>query len=472
MLLLIKVEILATYTLCLTLLDNLHNVVEQSQYSNVELSAGFRSGDRLITKVSLKVTHKEARMTCRSLRRELYIPEKYDDLGQIFSKFEIDEIHLPYEKSQLTGELIDQRTFGLVLETKKETITLKVDMNTFGRNNHVTLKKEGETYSYNMITTEGAAWALCSENLSYPHRSQDDISLPLLKNALKNKIKNYKERLERRNREMVTEMSYSPKTPEDPASILNYDATIELQELLDEKIEKIRAGTTALSGKFSQIKLEQDILVPILEVETILQEISEVLHMVTTPLYFPERLIPETLLDKVLPSKFKTINVIEKRPILRWVSDHTILFNFQEKSKTASIINNVIPVADSFYDLSLFDIVIAIIISFTTFLISMQKCIKAIIRKTKRRNSTPQRENIPLTSFPIRNMGSENSQIPRMNRPITCPPPQFNTYLYHELPKSYTLPTNARPLRDTVRRVPEPRFEIPLWRMKSTSSMM
>jgi len=226
MLLLIKVEILATYTLCLTLLDNLHNVVEQSQYSNVELSAGFRSGDRLITKVSLKVTHKEARMTCRSLRRELYIPEKYDDLGQIFSKFEIDEIHLPYEKSQLTGELIDQRTFGLVLETKKETITIKVDMNTFGRNNHVTLKKEGEIYSYNMITTEGTAWALCSENLSYPHRSQDDTSLPLLKNALKNKIKNYKEGLGRRNREMVTEMSYSPKIPEDPASILNYDATI------------------------------------------------------------------------------------------------------------------------------------------------------------------------------------------------------------------------------------------------------
>jgi len=92
-------------------------------------------------------------------------------------------------------------------------------------------------------------------------------------------------------------------------------------------------------------------------------------------------------------------------------------------------------------------------------------------KKTKRRNSTPQRENIPLNSFPIRNMGSENSQIPRRNRPITCPPPQFNTYLYHELPKSYTLPTNARPLRDTVRRVPA-RYEIPLWRMKSTSSIM
>jgi len=470
MLLLIKVEILATYTLCLTLLDNLHNVVEQSQYSNVDLSAGLRSGDRLITKLSLKVTHKEAITTCRSLRRELYIPERYDDLGQIFSKFEIDEIHLPYEKSQLTGELYDRRTFGLLLETKKETITTNVDMNTFGRTNHVTLKKEGEKYSYNMITTEAIAWALCSENLSYPHRSQDDLSLPLLKNALKNRIKNYKEGLGRRNGEMVTEMSYSPKIPENPESSLNYDTTIELQELLDEKIEKIRASITALSGKFSQIKLEQDVLVPTLEVETILQEISEVLHMATTPLYFPERLIPDTLLVRVLPSKFKTINAMEKRPILRWVSNHEILVNFLEKSKTASIINNVIPVADSFYDLSLFDIVIAIIMSFITFLISVQKCITTIRKKTERRNSTPQGEHIPM-SFPIRNMGSENSQIPGRNRPITCPPPQFNTYLYHELPKSYTLPTNARPLRDTVRRVPA-RYEIPLWRMKSTSSIM
>jgi len=87
MLLLIKVEILAIYALCLTLLDNLYNVVDQSQYSTMDLSAGIRSGDRFITKLSLKVTHKEAIRTCRSLRRELYVPEKYDDLGQIFAKF-------------------------------------------------------------------------------------------------------------------------------------------------------------------------------------------------------------------------------------------------------------------------------------------------------------------------------------------------------------------------------------------------
>jgi len=158
-------------------------------------------------------------------------------------------------------------------------------------------------------------------------------------------------------------------------------------------------------------------------------------------------------------------------PILTWVSNHEILLNFQEKGKTASIINNVIPVADTFYDLSLFDIVIAILISFTTFLMSVQKCITAIAKKTKSRNPTPQRENIPLTSFPIRTMSNENSQIARMNRPRTCPPPQFNTYVYSELPRSYTLPTNARPLRETVRRIPEPKFEIPLWRMPSTASM-
>jgi len=35
MLLLIKVEILATYALCLTLLDNLYNVIDQSQYTVV-----------------------------------------------------------------------------------------------------------------------------------------------------------------------------------------------------------------------------------------------------------------------------------------------------------------------------------------------------------------------------------------------------------------------------------------------------
>ncbi|MBM3939268.1 MAG: hypothetical protein FJ333_11540, partial [Sphingomonadales bacterium] len=241
------------------------------------MSAGLRSGDRLITKLSLRVTHKEALITCRSLRRELYFPEKDDDLDQIFSKFELDEIHLPYEKSQLTGELYDRRTFGLVLETKKGTITNNVDMSAFGRANHVVLKKEGEKYAYNMITTEGTAWALCSENLSYPHRSQDDLSLPLLKTALKAKIKSYKEGLEKRNDEMTTEMSYSPKIPENTESTLNYDATIELQEIIDEKIEKIRASTTALPGKFSQIKLEQEILIPILEIDTILQEISEVL---------------------------------------------------------------------------------------------------------------------------------------------------------------------------------------------------
>jgi len=148
MLLLIKVEILATYALCLTLLDNLYNVIDQSQYSTMDLSSGIRSGDRYITKLSMKVTHKEATRTCRSLCRELYVPEKYDDLGQIFAKFEVDEIHLPYEKSQITGEFMDRRTFGLVLETKKETITTTLDMNTFGKTNHVTLKKEGDTYSY------------------------------------------------------------------------------------------------------------------------------------------------------------------------------------------------------------------------------------------------------------------------------------------------------------------------------------
>jgi len=288
---------------------------------------------------------------------------------------------------------------------------------------------------------------------------------------LKAKIKSYKEGLGRRNDEMATEMSYSPKIPENPESTLSYDAVVELQEIIDEKIEKIRASTTALPGKFSQIKLEQEILIPILEIDTILQEISEVLHTATTPLYFPEKLIPETLLNRVLPSKFKSINAIEKRPILRWVSDQEILVNFQEKSKTASIINHVLPVADSFYDLSLFDIVIATIMSLITLLISVQKCIMAMIKKTERRISTPQRENLPLNSFAIRNLESENYQIPRRNRPTTCPPPQFNTYLYNELPKSYTLPTNARPLRDTVRRVPE-KYEVPLWRMKSNSSIM
>jgi len=95
MLLLVKVEIFVSFVTLFSAIDNFYNVIEEFRYENVVMSEELRLGDRLITKISLEVNHKVALQACRVPFKELYFPEKNEDIKEIFDKFGVSEIHLP-----------------------------------------------------------------------------------------------------------------------------------------------------------------------------------------------------------------------------------------------------------------------------------------------------------------------------------------------------------------------------------------
>jgi len=468
MLLLVKVDIFVSFLTLFSAIENFYNAVEEFSFENVVRPEELRIGDRLITKISLDVTHKEALQACRAMFKELYFPDRNEDVVQIFNKFSVTEVHLPFEKSSITGELYDRRGFGLVLTMKDTVATSNIDLAGFTKNHFATLKRNAERFTYEMVSHDTVKNALCSDNLSYPHREIDELTLKKVKDELKSRIqleKKYLEDFERNTQNLVQQLPKGPKN----SSKIQFDANINYQEKIDEKIQEWEREVNSFTTQFTNQKTELDMFSNLIKFENLATTLETIANLITDPVHHPENFIPENLKTSLKPPLFSSIAHDTGIVHTKWFDEKSIMIKFHEKTKTEQIVEQVVPINDDFFTVTFYDLVLTTIVSFVAFIASLTKCVRFLAGRRKRRGQQ-------ATEPQVLQMKIEQPPPSRNYRysPVACQDPITvqNFYYTERAMRSRGLPTNAHTFIETVREVPpRKRYEAPIWRCPSSFSL-
>ena len=141
----------------------------------------------MLTRAPEKLTYTAALGYCRSLRQGIFLVKNEFFLDNIFLNFNLEETWVFLYKSKESGTLTDYSGYPPEIITQDATVGLPsgTTLATMVDATHsAVLKRSGGGYSFDSVIKTDQKDTLCINNLSFPYREEDQLSIREMIKAL------------------------------------------------------------------------------------------------------------------------------------------------------------------------------------------------------------------------------------------------------------------------------------------------
>jgi hypothetical protein len=450
---LLKIQINISVAL-LTLLMHLlrqKTEIENLKTEEIYATSGLRAGKFMLTRAPEKLTHKAALAYCRSLRQGMFLVKNEFYLDNIFLHFNLEETWVFLYKSSESGTLADYSGYPPEILAQDATIGLPsgTTLATMVDATHsAILKRAGGGYTYDTALRTEQKDTLCINNLSFPYREEDQLSIREMIKALAELVEEQILSLRDLKKAMVSEMQILPKLSDTKVN-MTVDDTIALDQLVEKSLNQSIDTFAIILEDLKNLKHASDMTTVLAKFLKYTNQIAKVKEQITQPIREPGGLIDSIILPPVNfltndSTKIRTFQVGSDTLFTIFGLDSVVEDSFTVWERIKILVNS-----EHFWMFTLVDIILII----TGILVSFFAFLSIVIKMCKKKDYVLVPHNPVVKS--VRQPPIVKNRNDKKQKRI----------------RQQTLPSNIPRLRPAPEMPNNGNFELPVWLMNSDLSL-